>query len=39
MKIIDMHSHINNILYGGEIVEPYSRRAWTPGNIFEVSEY
>lgn len=39
MNIIDFHSHIDDILYGGEIVEPYSRRAWTPGNIFEVSEY
>jgi len=39
MKIIDMHSHIDDIIYGGEIVEPYSKRAWTPGNLFEVSEY
>jgi uncharacterized protein len=39
MKIIDFHSHIDDILHGGDIVEPYSKRAWTPGNIFEVSEY
>ena len=39
MNIIDFHSHIDDILYGGEIVEPYSKRPWTPGNIFEVSEY
>jgi uncharacterized protein len=39
MKVIDFHSHIDDILYGGEIVEPYAERAWTPGNIFEVTEY
>ena len=39
MKIIDFHSHIDDILFGGDIVEPYFKRPWTPGNLFEISEY
>ena len=39
MKIIDFHTHIDDILYGGEIVEPYSEMVWTPANIFEASGY
>jgi len=39
MKIIDFHTHIDDILYGGEIIEPYSEPVWTPGDIFEASSY
>jgi len=39
MKIIDFHSHIDDILYGGEIIEPYPDYVWTPGDIFERSSY
>jgi len=39
MKIIDIHSHLEDILYGGDIIEPYSKRVWTPGNLWENSSY
>ncbi len=39
MRIIDFHSHLGDILYGGEIVEPYSEPVWTPGDIYEASSY
>jgi len=39
MRIIDFHTHIDDILYGGELIEPYSELVWTPGDIFEWSGY
>jgi len=39
MKIIDFHSHIDDILCGGDIIDPYVKRVWTPGDIFPASEY
>lgn len=39
MRVIDFHTHIDDILYGGDLVEPYSEMVWTPGDIFEWSGY
>lgn len=39
MRVIDFHTHIEDILYGGDLIEPYKELVRTPGDIFEASSF
>ena len=35
MKIIDIHTHVGDLIYGQPLDEAYDRPVWSPGAIFE----
>lgn len=39
MKIIDIHTHVGDLIMGGELTEPYHKVPITPGMIMELSGY
>jgi len=39
MKIIDLHTHVGDLIYGQPLDEPYDRPVWSPGAIFEMTGF